>query len=103
MLTDPKYRSEKKNQYRVRVRFIDDDGTAWTVWDTTFSEFDHHIRPHTDSSATARVFVNAAGVKRSYTLHQGESRVLEPQALEQQLRKASFFGETPDLSKRTPR
>lgn len=103
MLTDPKYRSEKKNQYRVRVRFTDDDGTAWTLWDTTFGEFEHDIRPHTDPSATARVFVNAAGVKRSYTFHKGESRVLEPQALERQLREASFVGETRDKGKITPR
>ena len=85
------------------VRFTADDGIVWTVWDTTFSKFKHRRHAHCDEAARARVFVNVAGVKRSYTFKRNEPRVLDAQQLERQLREASFVGEMPDLSKRTPR
>jgi hypothetical protein len=87
----------------VVVRFTADSGEVWTVWDTTFSKFKHHRYVHCDEAARARVFVNAAGVKRSYTFKRNESRMLDPVQLEQQLRAASYVGEMPDLSGRTPR
>jgi hypothetical protein len=100
---DPKLeRSEKKNPYRARFRFKDDDGTVWTVWDTTFSNSAHHVRPHADPSATERVFVNQDGVRRSYPFVKGESHVLEIQALERQSREAQLLGEMSDKGKRTP-
>jgi hypothetical protein len=86
----------------VQVRFTADSGEVWTVWDTTFSNFKHHRRAHCDSSARARVFVNAAGVKRSYTFKRGESRVLDAEALERQLREAAIVGKMRDQSDRTP-
>jgi len=87
----------------VMVRFTAYSGEVWTVWDTTFSKFKNHRHAHCDAVARARVFVNAAGVKRSYTFKRNESRVLDPALLEQQLRAASFVGSVPDLSKRLPR
>lgn len=87
----------------VLVRFTADSGEVWTVWDTSFNKFKHHRHSHCDETARARVFVNAAGVKRSYTFKKNESRVLDPQELERQLKEASFVGEMPDLSKQTPR
>ena len=88
---------------RVQVRFVAESGEVWTVWDTTYSKFKHHRRPHCDPDAKARVFVNAAGVRRSYTFGRGESRVLTPEALERQLRAAEHIGEMPDLRGRMPR
>lgn len=87
----------------VLVRFTADSGEVWTVWDTTFSKFKHHRHAHCDESARERVFVNAAGVKRSYTFKRNESRVLAPRELQRQLRAAGIVGEMPDLSDRTPR
>lgn len=85
------------------VRFTADSGEVWTVWDTTFSKFKHHRHAHCDEAARARVFVNAAGVKRSYTFKRSESRALAVEQLERQLREASFVAEMPDLRGRTPR
>lgn len=90
-------RSEKKNLYRVRFRFRDDDGTVWTVWDT----FEGDVRPHTDPSATARMFVNAKGVRRSYAFL-GESHMLDVEALERQSREASLVAEMPNTKNSTP-
>lgn len=86
----------------VHVRFTAESGEVWTVWDTTFSKFKHHRRPHCDPSAKERVFVNAAGVRRSYTFAKNEARALEPRTLERQLRQAEFVAEMPDLSDRKP-
>ena len=60
----------------VQVRFTAHSGEVWTVWDTTFSKFKHRRHAHCDEAARARVFVNVAGVKRSYTFKKNESRVL---------------------------
>ena len=87
----------------MQVPFTADGDEVWTVWDTTFSKFKHHRHAHCDEAARARVFVNAGGVKRSYTFKKSDSRVLDAEQLERQLREASFVGEMPDLSKRTPR
>jgi len=76
---------------RVQVRFTAADGTVWTVWDVTWSNKKHHPRPHCDPTATERVFVNAQGVKRAYKFKPSDSRVLEEQALERQLRAAGFM------------
>jgi hypothetical protein len=93
----------KKAPPPVLVRFTAESGEVWTVWDTTFSKFKHHRHAHCDEAARVRVFVNAAGVKRSYTFQKRESRVLAPQELGRQLREASWIGEMPDLSDRRPR
>ena len=93
----------KKQSPPVLVRFTAESGEVWTVWDTTFSKFKNHRHPHCDEAARARVFVNAAGVKRAYRFKKSESRVLDAEELERQLHEASFVGEMPDLSKRTPR
>jgi hypothetical protein len=87
----------------VLVRFTADSGEVWTVWDTTFSKFKNRRHAHCDEAARARVFFNAAGVKRSYTFKRNESRVLDSQELERQLHEASYVGDMPDLSRRTPR
>jgi hypothetical protein len=70
---------------RILVRFTDADGTTWTVWDVTWSNKKHHRRPHGDPTATERMFVNAAGVRRAYKFKPSDSRVLEEQALQRQL------------------
>ena len=88
---------------QVLVRFTADSGEVWTVWDTTFSKFKNHRHAHCDEAARARVFVNAAGVKRSYTFKKHESRVLDAAQLEQQLREANVVGKMPDLRSRGPR
>ena len=93
----------RENVRRVHVRFVAESGEVWTVWDTTFSKFKHTRRPHCDPDAKARVFVNAAGVRRSYTFKRNESRVLTPDALERQLRVAEHIGGMPDLRGRVPR
>ena len=95
-------RETQKTQPVVLVRFTADSGEVWTVWDTTFSKFKHRRHVHCDEAAHARVFVNGAGVKRSYTFKKNESRLLDAEQLERQLREASFVGTMPDLSKRTP-
>lgn len=87
----------------VQVRFTATSGEVWTVWDTTFSKFKHHRHAHCDEAARARVFVNAAGVKRSYTFKRNESRALDAQQLERQLYEASVIGRMPDFSERRPR
>jgi hypothetical protein len=74
----------------VQVRFTAESGEVWTVWDTTFTQFKYHRRTHCDPMAKARVFVNAAGMRRSYAFKRGESRLLDPEALERQLHEASF-------------
>ena len=84
------------------MRFTADSGEVWTVWDTTFSKFKHHRQPHCDPVAKERVFVNAAGVRRSYTFKKGEPRVLDPATLERQLRDASYAGDRGDAP-RPPR
>lgn len=100
------WRHERRRESKkppVLVRFTADSGEVWTVWDTTFSKFKHRRHPHCDDAARTRVFVNAAGVKRSYTFKRKESRVLEVEQLERQLREASFVAEMPDLRARVPR
>lgn len=87
----------------MHVRFTAESGEVWTVWDTTFSKFKHHRRAHGDPDAKLRVFVNAAGVKRSYTFQRNESRVLAPDELERQLRDAGRVGPMPDLRSQRPR
>ncbi len=61
---------------RGRTRFVDDAGVPWTIWDCTYSQFRHHRLPHESPAATLRVFVNAAGVKRSYTFKRGDVRTI---------------------------
>jgi hypothetical protein len=78
----------------VQVRFTAADGTAWTVYDVTWSNKKHHPRPHGDPTATERVFVNPDGVKRAYKFKPSDSRVLEEQALERQLNAAAFLPRT---------
>ena len=100
------WRHERRHESRkppVHVRFTADTGEVWTVWDTTFTRFKNHRHAHCDLSAKARVFVNAAGVKRSYTFKRNESRVLDAAELERQLREASFIGAMPEVSRRMPR
>jgi hypothetical protein len=94
--------NDRKKTPAVHVRFTADSGEVWTVWDTTFSKFKPHRRAHGDPDAKERVFVNAAGVKRSYTFKRNEPRMLDPESLERQLRAASYIGEMPDLSDRKP-
>ena len=85
--------SERKKPH-VHVRFTGADGVEWTVYDVTWSNKKHHRRPHADPTATERVFVNAAGVKRAYKFKPSDSRVLEDNALERQLNAASFLPTT---------
>jgi len=87
----------------VLVRFTAASGEVWTVWDVSFSKFKHARQAHCETSARSRVFVNAAGVRRSYTFKRNESRVLAPRELERQLAQADILGRFPDLSDRLPR
>jgi hypothetical protein len=96
---------------RVQVRFSAADGTVWTVYDVTWSNKKHHPRPHGDTTATERVFVNAQGVRRAYRFKPSDSRVLEEQSLERQLNAAAFLPTTKedkdaysltDAERRTP-
>jgi hypothetical protein len=81
----------------VLVRFTASDGVQWTVWDVTWSNKKYHRRPHADPTATERVFVNKQGVKRAYRFKPSDSRVLEEQSLERQLRESKFLPrEKPD-------
>ncbi len=73
------------------VRLTAADGTEWNVWDGTWSKGKHHRRPHGDSTAMERVFVNAKGVRRAYKFKPSDSRVVEEQTLERQLRAAAFL------------
>jgi hypothetical protein len=84
----------ERKKPRVLVRFNAADGAEWTVWDVTWSNKKHHRRPHGDTTATERVFVNADGVKRAYKFKPSDSRVLEDQALERQLNAATFLPTT---------
>jgi len=93
----------QKKRPPVLVRFTGASGEVWTVWDITFSKFKNHRHSHCDSVARARVFVNAAGVKRCYSFKREESRVLDPEFLERQLREAGFVGDFPDVSRQRPR
>jgi hypothetical protein len=86
--------SPMRRKGRVQVRFTDADGAEWTVWDVTWSNKKYHRRPHCDPTATERVFVNADGVKRAYKFKPSDSRVLEPQSLDRQLRAAAYLPTT---------
>jgi hypothetical protein len=72
----------------IVVYFTAADGTRYRVYDATFSNHKHHTRPIGDPTATVRVFVLKDGTERSYTFKPADSRVLEDQALERQLRAA---------------
>jgi hypothetical protein len=77
------------------VRYTAADGTTWTVWDATWSNGKHHRRPHGDPTATERLLVKQASVRRAYDFRSGESRVLEEQALERQLGAAGYLPSGP--------
>jgi hypothetical protein len=79
---------------RVLVRFTAADRAEWTVWDVTWSNKKYHRRPHGDTTATQRVFVNAEGVRHAYKFKASDSRVFEEQTLERQLRAAAFLPTT---------
>ena len=84
----------ERKKPRVHVRFTAADGGEWTVWDVTWSKGKHHRRPHGDPTATQRVFVNAEGVKRGYKFKPSDSRVMEEQTLERQLKASAFLPTT---------
>jgi hypothetical protein len=75
----------------VLVRFTASDGVQWTIHDVTWSRGKYHRRPHADPTATERVFVNEKGEKRAYRFKPSDSRVLEEQSLERQLRESKFL------------
>lgn len=77
---------------RILVRFVDEHGIPWTIWDASFSKHKHHRKAHGDEAASSRIFVNAAGVRRSYTFKRGERRELDEAALDRQLREAEYLG-----------
>jgi hypothetical protein len=85
-------RRSSKSAPPVLVRFTAADEIVWTVWDTGFSKSRHHRLPHCDPDAKMRVFVNGAGVKRSYTFKRNEPRMLDPQTLERQLQGSEYLG-----------
>jgi hypothetical protein len=93
----------KKAPPPVLVRFTAESGEVWTVWDVSFSKFKHARQAHCEPSARSRVFVNAAGVRRTYTFKRNESRVLAPRELQRQLREAGILGGLPDMSQQRPR
>jgi hypothetical protein len=56
------------------VRYTALDGVEWTIHDVIFARGAYHRRAHGAPDATRRIFVNAEGVKRSYTLGVNEPR-----------------------------
>lgn len=77
----------------IEVYFTATDGARYRVYDTTFTHGQHHQRPIGDPTATARVFVPRLRVdaRRVYRFKLRESRVLEQQALERQLRESEYL------------
>lgn len=89
----------------IEVYFRAQDGTGYRIYDTTFTGGTHHQRALGDPTATARVFVpkDVSQMRRSYTFKARDTRVLDDQALERQLREASYVGNPEDTSTRRPR
>jgi hypothetical protein len=81
----------KKTSPPVVVRFTAASGEVWSIWDVTMSKFKHVRQTHCEPLATARVFVNGAGVKRSYRFKSREPRTLAPHDLERQLAEAQLI------------
>lgn len=74
----------------VAVYFTSESGLRYRVYDVTYLKR-HVQRPIGDPKATSRLFVPAAGAKRSYKFRPGDSRVLNDELLEQQLRAADYL------------
>src|SRR5207249_4049353 len=76
----------------IEVYFTAADGTKYRLYDTTFSGGKHHQRPIGDPTATARIFVpkDRTEMRRSYTFKPRDSRILEEQTLERQLRESGY-------------
>jgi hypothetical protein len=76
----------------IECYFTAADGKKFRIYDTTFSGGKHHARPLGDPTASARLFVppEKTEMRRSYTFKPRDSRTLEDQTLERQLREASY-------------
>ena len=77
----------------IAVYFTCAAGTRYRVYDCTFSNYKHQIRPVGDPAATYRVFVPNAGMKRAYKFNKGDIRILAEQTLELQLRESEYVEE----------
>jgi hypothetical protein len=101
----------------IAVYFTCAAGTRYRVYDCTFSNYKHQIRPIGDPAATYRIFVPNGGMRRAYKFKKGDARILAEQTLEQQLRETEFVenerfdavahsrgaGQMPGTSKAEPR
>lgn len=72
------------------LRFVDDDGHAWTVRDVALLPERTLVDPG-NAEAVERYFVSVTGEKRVYVFAEGESRLPAPAELECQLRGAQRF------------
>lgn len=72
------------------LRFVDDDGHAWTVRDVALLPERTLVDPG-NAEAVERYFVSVTGEKRVYLFAEGESRLPAPAELESQLRGAQRF------------
>jgi hypothetical protein len=75
----------------VAIYFTAKDGLKYRIYDTTFGAGKHHLRAVGDPTATGRVFVPPKGAKRSYKFQPKESRMLDVESLERQLRSSAYL------------
>ena len=56
----------------IAVYFTCAAGTRYRIYDCTFSNYKHQIRPNGDPASTYRVFVPNGGMKRAYKFKKGD-------------------------------
>ena len=73
------------------MRFVDDEGVAWTIRDEALLPERTLVEPG-DPNAVERYFENVMNEKRLYRFTEGESRSTRPRELQRQLRAAQSLG-----------
>lgn len=79
--------------------YLEVAGERWRVHDVKFENRRYHRTKLPSSFATHRIFVSAAGVRRSHQFTRGEDRQVSVTALEAQLRRAKYLAKDPPLAK----
>jgi hypothetical protein len=72
------------------MRFVDEDGRTWTVWDVALLP-ERTLVPPGHAQAAERYFVNPLNEKRLYHFAESESRLPSREQMERQLRAAQPF------------
>jgi hypothetical protein len=72
------------------MRFVDDEGRTWTVWDVALLPERTLVEPG-HVHAVERYFVNALNEKRLYYFAEEETRWPRQEQMERQLRAAHPF------------